>query len=237
MFKKHAALITLMCVASLNAYAASEDSIWANEIEVGANYSTGNTEETNLTLRGEAIRSGEVYKQTFQLDVENGSQNDRTTEESFYFVYRLDRSLSENSTIFGRFGYEDDRFSGYEYRVDLVGGYSRDFIKNEVHALTGSLGLGFRESELDTGDTEDEVIVTLEGNYVWNISANAVFKQVLRSEIGDFQTVSRSESSLTSNILDDLALRFAFNVKHTSEVPAGRDKTDTETSMTMLYKF
>ncbi len=236
MFKKHAALI-LVCMFAVQVQAASEDSIWASEVEVGAVYSTGNTEETNLKLRGEAIRSGEIYKATYQLDFENSSQDDERTEERVYGVFRLDRRVSEVSSIFGRFAYEDDRFSGYDYQVDLIGGYARDFIKNEVHSLNGSIGAGYRQSELETGDTEDEIIFSLAANYIWHVSDNAVFKQALRSEIGDFQTVSRSETSLTSNVLDDLALKIALHVKHTSEVPAGRDKTDTETSMTMLYKF
>ncbi len=69
------------------------------------------------------------------------------------------------------------------------------------------------------------------------MSDNATFKEAFRSQIGDFQTVSRSETSLSADVLNDLALKLGLYVRHTSEVPAGRDKTDTETSMTLLYKF
>ena len=217
--------------------AASEDSIWSSEIEVGAVYSTGNTDETNFKFRGEAVRNGEVYKTSYKLDLLNSSQNDSKTAQKAYGVFQLDRKLTEVSSVFGRFAYEDDRFSGYDYQVDLTGGYSRDFFKTDIHQLNGSLGLGFRQSELQNGTSEDEIIARLAANYLWKVSENATFKQAVSTQIGDFSTISRSETSLSADVLDDLALKLALYIKHTSEVPVGRDKTDTETAMTMLYKF
>lgn len=237
MLKQQAVLAGLLVGAVMTASAASEDSIWDSEIEVGAVYTTGNTEETNFKFRGEAVRDGEVYITQYNLDFHNSSQDDQRTAERVYGAFRLDRKLSPISTVFGRLAYEDDRFSGYDYQVDVTGGYSRDFIKNEIHHLKGSIGLGYRQSELETGDSEDEIILSLAADYEWQVSENATFKQGFRSQIGDFQTVSRSETSLSADVLDDLALKLGLYVRHTSEVPAGRDKTDTETSMTVLYKF
>ena len=130
-------------------------------------------------------------------------------------------------------GDEDDRFSGYDYQVDVTGGYSEILLRVKF-LLSGSLGVGYRQSELETGDSEDEVI-SLAADYEWKVSENATFKQALRTQIGDFQTVSRSDTTLTADVLDDLALSSVF-ISGTS-APAGRDKTDTETAVTMLYKF
>jgi putative salt-induced outer membrane protein len=229
--------LALLYLPAFTAYGESEDSIWSSEIEVGAVNRSGNTEETNVKLRGEAVRTGELYKTTYQIDFANSSQDDVRTAERLYGVFQLDRSLSDISSIFGRLAYEDDRFSGYDYQVDVTGGYSRDFIKSEIHLLSGSLGVGYRQSELETGDSEDEVIISLAADYEWKFSENATFKQALRTQIGDFQTVSRSDTTLTADVLDDLALKLGLYIRHTSEVPAGRDKTDTETAVTMLYKF
>ena len=238
MLKQATVLLLLLGVwLPTSLQAASEDSIWSSEVEVGAVYSTGNTEESNVKLRGQALRSGELYKTTYKLDFLNRSQDDQRTAERVYGVFQLDRSLTDISSVFGRVAYDDDRFSGYDYQVDLTLGYSRDFFKTDLHELNGSVGLGYRQSELETGQSEDEVIISLAADYLWKVSENATFKQGLRTQIGDFQTVSRSESSLTADVLDNLALKLGLYLKHTSEVPAGRDKTDTETSMTVLYKF
>lgn len=69
------------------------------------------------------------------------------------------------------------------------------------------------------------------------MSANAVFMQSISTEIGSDSTISRSESALSSDIVGNLAMKLALNIKHQSEVPVGNEKTDTETSMTIVYKF
>ncbi len=158
-------IVLLFVVVANDALAASEDSIWASEVEVGASYTTGNTEETNFKFRGEAVRSGELYDTTYKLDLQNRSQDDERTAERVYGVFQLDRNLSEDASIFGRIAYDDDRFSGYDYQVDLTGGYSRDFINSEIHKLTGDIGIGYRQSELETSESEDELIFSLSADY------------------------------------------------------------------------
>ena len=222
---------------SLNVAAASEDSIWSSEVEVGAFFSSGNSEEKNFKFRGEGVRDGEVYVSTVKLSLLNSSTDDQKTAQKTYGVYKLDRKLSDVSTIFGRLAYEDDKFSGFDYQVDFTAGYTRKLIQTDVRKLDASIGLGYRQSELETGGSEDEIIIRLAGDYVWQVSDNATFKQALSVEIGDFATITRSGTSLSADVLDDLALKLALDVKSTSEVPAGRDKTDVETALTLLYKF
>lgn len=236
-FKSQIAPILALFMLSCEGLAASEDSIWSSEVEVGAVHTTGNTEESNFKFRGEAVRDGELYVNTFKLDIVNSSKNGQKTAQKNYAVYQLDRKLSEISAIFGRVAYEDDKFSGYDYQVDLTAGYNRQFLTGEIHKLKGSVGAGYRQSELETGGSEDEIILRLAADYVWKVSENATFNQGLSTEIGDFATISRSETSLSADVLNNIALKLALYIKNTSEVPAGRDKTDTETAMTLLYKF
>ncbi|MGK0338543.1 MAG: putative salt-induced outer membrane protein [Candidatus Azotimanducaceae bacterium] len=230
------ALVALLVITH-PASAASEDSIWASEVEVGAFYSTGNTDETNIKVRGEAVRDGEVYVNTYKLDLLNNSTDGTKTAQKTYGVFQLDRKLSDISSIFGRAAYEDDKFSGFDYQVDFTVGYSREFLNSDIHQLKGSAGFGYRQSELPSGMSEDEAIVRLAADYVWQVSDSATFKQGLSTQIGDVATISRSETSLSADVLDNVALKVALYIKNTSEVPVGTDKTDTETALTLLYKF
>ena len=74
-------------------------------------------------------------------------------------------------------------------------------------------------------------------DYVWDINENAQFKQLLSTEIGGDTTISRSESSVSANIAGDLAMKFSISVKNNSDVPLGTEKTDTESAVTLVYKF
>jgi putative salt-induced outer membrane protein YdiY len=40
-----------------------------------------------------------------------------------------------------------------------------------------------------------------------------------------------------SIVLGRLAMKFSYSVKHNSQVPVAASKTDTETSVTLVYSF
>ncbi len=227
-------LLALLLVAETS-FAA--ESPWSSEIELGAVVTTGNTEDRNIKFLGDTVRDGELYKHNVHLDVLNSSSDGTKTAQKNYLYYQADRKLEGNHSLFARFAYEDDKFSGYDYQTDVTAGYTRQFIKDDAQEFRGAIGLGYRQSELELGGSEDEMILRLAANYKRAIGDNANFAQALSVEVGEFATISRSTTSLSANIAGDLAMKLALNIKNTSEVPAGRDKTDTETSVTIVYKF
>jgi putative salt-induced outer membrane protein len=102
--------------------------------------------------------------------------------------------------------------------------------------LNITTGIGLRRS-LSEQENFDEVILRLAGDYKWDVSENALFNQLLSAEAGDQTSIYRLESSIETNIVENLSLKFTFNVKHQSEVPIGREKTDTATSVTLVMNF
>ena len=50
-------------------------------------------------------------------------------------------------------------------------------------------------------------------------------------------TVNESVSALQANIVDNLAMKLAYRVKYTSDVPSDTDTTDPETTASVLYSF
>ncbi|MGD8559906.1 MAG: DUF481 domain-containing protein, partial [Gammaproteobacteria bacterium] len=54
---------------------------------------------------------------------------------------------------------------------------------------------------------------------------------------GDDETVTKSVTALTANINSSLAMKLSYTIKHTSEVPPDIEKTDTETVVTIVYKY
>lgn len=227
-------------LVSACAMAASDeeeaDKSWSGTVELGAVFTSGNTEEENTKLRIDAVRAGELWQHTFHVDGLRSSRDDELTAHRVYASYQLDRKLNGDS-LFGRFAYEDDRFSGFDYQADLTGGYSKELFARETLKLNGDAGIGVRHSRLDTGERDNELIFRLAGDLHWQISENAVFEQKLSTEIGQESTISRSQTSVTSNIIGSLAMKLAYYVRHQSDVPINKEKTDTEASVTLVYKF
>jgi putative salt-induced outer membrane protein len=215
---------------------ASEDSLWDAEVELGAVFTSGNTDEKNFKFRGEVVRDKDRFKHTAHLDALNSSKNDEKTAQKTYVFYKLDYKLDKGS-VFGRVSYEDDKFNGFDYQADFTGGYSRLLMEKSTMSLAGDLGLGYRRSELENGLSEDEIIVRFAATYVWQVSENATFRQMLSTEIGNESTISRSETSLSANVAGNLAMKIALNIRNNSAVPVGREKTDTESSVTLVYTF
>ncbi len=125
--------------------------------------------------------------------------------------------------------------TGYGNRVWQVG--ERSF-------LDLSAGLGYRYNKLeevndDGDDAEKEAIARLAAHFDYALSDTALFRQKLSTEIGldENNTISQSETALQTSIVGSLSMKAAFRVKHVSDAPAGTDKTDTETSLSLLYGF
>ncbi len=215
---------------------AAEESIWDAEVELGAVFTSGNTDEKNFKFRGEASRDGERFLQAIHLDSLNSSKDGQKTAQKYYAYYQLDYKL-DNGSFFSRVAFEDDRFSGFDYQTDVTIGYSRTLMETSTMKLTGDAGAGYRYSRLDTGGSDDEAILRFAATYLWQLSENAQFEQLLSTEIGNESTISRSESSLSSTIIGDLAMKLSVKIRNNSDVPAGRKKTDTESSVTLVYKF
>ncbi|MFT4714745.1 MAG: putative salt-induced outer membrane protein [Candidatus Azotimanducaceae bacterium] len=231
-------LSSILLVGSLILAATSTQaqSLWSSEVELGAVFTSGNTDQQTIKFRGEAIRDSEKWKQKTRLDILNASENDVKSAQRAYLFYQGDYKLSVGS-LFGRAAYEDDKFNGFDYQTDFTMGYSRPLYDNGSHKLVGDVGLGYRISEFSTGVSEGEAIVRLAADYAWDISENAQFRQLLSTDIGADSTISRSESSVSANIAGDLAMKFSINVKNNSDAPLGTKKTDTESAVTLVYKF
>jgi putative salt-induced outer membrane protein len=75
------------------------------------------------------------------------------------------------------------------------------------------------------------------GDFEWKISKSATFIQELSSDIGEDKTITRSLTALTTKINSYLSSKIAYQLKHTSDVPPGIERTDTELTFTLLFKY
>ncbi|MCW8997672.1 MAG: DUF481 domain-containing protein, partial [Kangiellaceae bacterium] len=85
--------------------------------------------------------------------------------------------------------------------------------------------------------TNSETISRIAGLYKWQISKTANFEQKLSVELGEDNDVTKSESSLSAEIVENLALKVSYSAKHQSEVPIGNEDTETVSSFTVVYSF
>lgn len=177
------------------------------------------------------------WRHNLALEALNSEEDDDTIAERYLATWQSDYKFSEHEYLFGRVAYEDDKFSGYEYRVTETVGYGRRVLDRSNMTLDLEAGPGARQSKLEDGNTENEFVTRLAARYAWQISEHAKFTEDLSSDIGKDAAITKSVTGLQAKINGNLAMKVTFTVENTSDVPDGVDKTDTETAVTLVYGF
>lgn len=219
------------------ALAAQEESTLSREIQLGALFASGNTEEQSINFAGAIGLQRDKWEYRFTLDGLYSSSENEVNGQRVYAVGSANYEFSEDSYFLTRLAHEDDRFSGFDSQSDITFNYGRGLLQSQANMeLTLNAGVGVRWSRLEDSDF-DEPIIRLAGDYSWNISDTATFRQTLSTEAGSETDIYRSESSIETEIMDNLSLRFSVKIKHQSEVPIDKEKTDTETAITLVMSF
>jgi putative salt-induced outer membrane protein len=230
--------ISVMSVSTGAVHAQEWD--FATQLELGAVFTSGNTKDENVRFKGQfdAVREQWAYRAT--MDGFRSSKQNELAAQRLYTVGSATYSFDPDNFVMTRASHEDDRFSGYKSQSDLSVSYGQVLLRDrETISLRYTVGGGVRSSRGSENGTNDfrEAIVRLSADYSWEISSNARFIQTLSSDIGEQSTISRSESSIESDIMSNLSMKFTVKVRNQSEVPVNREKTDTETSVTLLLRF
>jgi putative salt-induced outer membrane protein len=227
----------LIVTASTVSGAEEEPKFWSGDVEVGAVFTSGNTEQETLKLRFDTKRETDGSIHLVHGDTFRASQDGDDSANRLYLFYRYDYKLDTDRSLFARLAYEEDEFSGFDSQIDLTAGYNQMLFRRDRLTIEGDIGLGMRYVELDTGASGSEGLVRLAAALKWQVSENALFTQLLGFEIGKELTTTRSVTALESTIVGNLAMKLAISIKNNSEVLPGKDKTDTESTVTVVYKF
>ena len=217
---------------------AEPASTWKGNVELGILVTNGNTRTKNLTLKSQLINERVRWRHTLKAEALNSSEKGATTAERYLASGKSDFKLSDRSYLFGLVVYENDGFSGYDYRIAETLGYGYSAIKRPNLTLDLESGLGVRQSKTsDTGDSSNAGVLHLAGNLGWKISTSATLSENLSTDIAKNSTISKSVTALTAQIVGNLQSKISFTAQHNSHVPAGTTKTDTETAVTLVYNY
>ncbi|MGO2235169.1 DUF481 domain-containing protein [Marinomonas sp. UCMA 3892] len=217
------------------------------ELELGVIAITGNTESTAVKAKATIKQDFEAWKAKYQIDTlykrgkNEGETDTRTTAQKLFLSAQSDYKLSsENTSVFIYGSYTDDRFSGYEYQNTVSVGYSARLFASDSSFLDYSVGPGYSFTKTDKGDEDETAIVHVELQYEYKISPNATFQQALSTEAAlqsDKNTRSKSETSVSVKLRDDLSMKAAYSLTHNSQVLDDKKNTDGTTSIIFAYTF
>ncbi|MEW6989308.1 YdiY family protein [Colwelliaceae bacterium 6441] len=255
----HKITIAALCCTSFITFAedkVAEVSPITASAELGMLYKTGNTKSADIKSGFDIKYEEALWRSTFAFDIlikktekadENGEKSFETSDQKWTAESKTNYTLDKNSKsyIYGDIAYEDNRFSSFENQSSISAGWGREWFKNDKASLFADIGPGYKRdvikaTELMASETRSSFIIQAQALYLRKINENVDFKQSLSAkyatESGE-NSKYKAETSITTKLIETLALKFSFIVDHNTKVDEGAEKTDTQTALTLVYSF
>lgn len=233
LFLTTAALTALL---STPAFAGVADG-WTGEAALTGSQTTGNTETTDVGLALNLVKSDDVWRHKFNASVDYGKAAGLKNKQRFVLGYQIDRDINERLYAYANADYFQDDFGAFEtgYFIGTGLGYKLvlpDPLKWDVEA-----GLGYRSQKTQEilPVTENELALRAASSldYAFNDNVSLYNNSELIYSASD--TYIWNETGVTAQLMGNLAARASFRVDNHSNVPVGREKTDTITRVGVVY--
>ncbi|MEL0612430.1 DUF481 domain-containing protein [Marinomonas arenicola] len=240
-------LAILVMLATQMAFAAGKaiDKLGvAGSAEFGLQMTSGNSNTNNLSSGLHINQNLKNWRNHYAFESFYSDSDHVATTETYRGSLQSDYKYNNKEFWYVREEAEKDRFSGYKYKTNMSTGYgNRIWQQEDGSFLETSVGVGYRRNQLETGTEEaifDRGVITRFAlKYMKKLSASSAFRQSLTTQVNleHLGTVTESISSLQANIVENFAMKLSYRVQYSSKAPLDTEKTDTETSITLLYSF
>ncbi|ATX81057.1 putative salt-induced outer membrane protein [Mariprofundus ferrinatatus] len=229
--------LSIMMISPIAAIAEEEASAWKNNVELGAVQTSGNTQTLTVNAKAKSVHDGEIVRSTLTGSANNSTDRNRTTAETYKASLQEDWKFSERGYVFGRLGFESDRFAGFRSRFSETVGYGRDLVKTDALLWKFELGGGLRQTRFTDRTKKSEAIIRSATGLNWKVSDSALFTQEISTEGGKSGWATESITGLQHALNSHLSSKIAVKLEHNSKVPAGIKKLDVETAITLVVNF
>ena len=232
----HAAMAGVLMITPVAAFA--DDNGWSGQGEMGLAISKGNTDSQTLVgslgLGKEDVRWTHSLGASFLYGKNDGVQNARRYEVFGTTGYRL----NERSYMFGSLRNERDRFASNEYQWTVAAGYGHQLINDDTTQLKMEIGPGYRWAKLQgVRIHNNEAILRGFMDFSRKLTPTTSLYDTLLVEAGSDNTFASNNLGLQVQMTNALALKAGFEVRHNTDVLPGTKRTDTLTTVNVVYGF
>jgi putative salt-induced outer membrane protein len=221
-----------LCVASGTALAQ-----WTGKGEVGASIASGNTETETANAAVEVKYERDAWSHVLGFAGNYGSDSGATTAQRWELRGQSNYKFTDRAYWFGAGRYEDDRFSTYDFQASLSTGLGYKLIDEERTKLWVQGGPGYRYAEFrETGESEDGLIFRGDLGFEHQLTDTTKIVDRFLIETGSDNTYIQNDLGLEVTIKGALGLRVGYQIRHNTDVTPGLEKTDTLTTLGLLYE-
>ncbi len=210
---------------------------WSGKAEIGGSFATGNSDNQSVNAAFVIKNAYDQWRHELGFSGNYGNDGDQTTAQRWEVRGQSNYDFTPKAYWFGAGRYDDDRFSAYDYQASLATGLGYKLIDTEKTKFWVQGGPGYRYSkERDTGDTVDGIIFRGDLGFEQQITGNTKVVERFLIESGADNTYLQNNLGLEVMMSGALGLRVGYEVRYNTDVPPGIDKTDTLTTIGLLYE-
>ena len=232
-------LVALMATTAIGfaGAASAQDNGWSGEASLAGSKTTGNTETTDLGLALKLKKESDLWRHSFRASADFGRVSGDTNKERYTLGYQLDRDLTDRLYAFGNGDYYRDEFGAFEQGYYIGTGLGYKAILPAPIGWDLEAGLGYRSQKTQgpMSLTENELALRGASKFDWALNDNVSFFNNSEVIYASSDTYLWNETGITANLMGNLAARASFRVDHHTDVPVGREKTDTITRFGVVY--
>ncbi|WP_404338716.1 YdiY family protein [Pseudoalteromonas mariniglutinosa] len=224
------------------------------DMEFGFIVSSGNTNSTSFKFKGNIYQDLENWRNQFKIDTlykrdrNDDSGQDEVSADRIFVSGQGNYKLGVKNESFFLYGdYEEDQFSGLEYKGTIATGYGNRLYKGSKNTVDFDIGPGLyrsvidQETELAEGEEETKTGYLLRLALQWErtVSKRTRFNQdvSLEQSLSGLNSRVKSETSLVSKIIGAVSLKFTYMYRYNSKPEEDKLKYDSELSATFVYSF
>jgi len=217
---------------------------WEGKLVGSAARATGNAQNTAYGFLLDANRSVGKFTHNVAASLDIASSSPITgadsvlTQRRWALAYKLDYALNDRTYAFGRFAYEEDQFSGFDYRLFGGAGIGYQVVVSDAFNWAVEAGPGYRYSLIDdTDETTSQFAFYASSDTDWLIREWLLFEQNFDFTWTSATTTFESLTALSTKLTNQLSLGASYLVRHETSPPLGRLNTDTLLRASITYGF
>lgn len=253
--------LTALCLLPLVSYAISAEDIekksaYTASAELGFLYKTGNTKSADIKAgfnvqhekdKWRTIVAFNILTKKLEKEDENDNEEFETTDNKWDILTQTNYTIGkeDKNYLYGNLAHEQDKFSSFESQSSFSSGWGRQWYKTETSSFFADVGPGIKYDVTRATDTDASInntsfIIQAQALYTRKLNEHVKFKQYFvakQATQSSENSIYKSETSVTAQLIDSLQLKFALRIDYDTEVEPEFEKTNTETSMTLIYSF
>lgn len=217
---------------------------WTGEGSLGGNYSSGNTDEWNVSAALNIRRKGPRWEHRIEASVDFTDVDHARTEERISTAYRVRRDFADSPLFaFGALSYDRDRFQGIGTRftesaglgyelIDSSDEDDRDDVDWDIYA-----GPAFRQTDFIDGSSVNQLGAFIATDLKWEINDRLTLRQYAGTVLASENKSFKATTSLTNNLYGRLSARFDLTIEAETDPPPEAEETDVFSRVSVVYDF